>query len=122
MENFFWNEYFCSDIEDFLRHADLEEDEDIKALPSDACWTVEMTTLELVIKIDDRDFNRIVGDIVDGKIERLPEDCDDVCASIEKAFKESIDLVKLNELMPKLYYPNGTKEKITKQDLLDYIN
>ena len=37
----------------------------------------------------------------------------------EEAVKASVDLEKLNSLLPKLYYANGIKAYLTKQDLLD---
>ena len=104
-----------------MMHADLEE-EDINTLEDDWVETIEMTTLEKIFTVDKKSFDNIMEDLYETNIERFPEESDSIEAKIKKAFNESIDIDKFNNLLPSLYYPNGIKEVITKQDLLEYIN
>ena len=120
MENFFIEDKFFSDLSDLMDDRDINEDE-LSQLKDDWHEDAEGTTLEPIITIDDKFITDLVDDyIYDANIERFPEDCDKSLSGIKKAIKEAIDIEKLKELMPKLYYPNGAKIKITKQDLIDY--
>jgi len=121
MENFFYNENFCSDIESLMSDLDLDEDE-IQDLEDDWHVTCEETTLEKIFVIK-KDFavNAIMNQTETWE-DRFPEECDDLFKRIESAIEQSIDIEKMNNLLPELYYPNGKMFKITKKDLLDYIN
>lgn len=120
MENFFVDDKFYSDFNEFLIDIEVEEDE-INELDEDWTQEIELTTLEPILKIDEKYLNNIVEEITDWEVERFPEDGDKVIDKIKEAFIKSFDQNKLNELMPKLYYPNGKKVTLTKKDLLDYI-
>lgn len=52
--------------------------------------------------------------------DRLSESADEV-EKILKVFKENIDFEKLNAAMPKLWYPNGKKIKITYEQLKESL-
>jgi len=116
MENFFIEEEFCSDLQDLMDYLDIEEP---KNLRSSWMLKVELTDLEPIFKISDK---KLLELLVDNNEERLHEDFDGTDESrILKAINGSCDFVKLNELMPKYYFPNGKFAVITKQDLLNYL-
>jgi hypothetical protein len=118
-ENFFWNEYFCTDIDHLLMHLEIEE-EDFSELEDDYMIECEATTLEKMFVIK-KDFAvKAIVNQTDTWEDRFPEDSDDLFDKIEKAIGDAIDIDKLNEGLPSLYYPNGVKFLITKQDLINY--
>lgn len=122
MENFFIDENFCSDLDDLIRIYDLEDDNAIPELDED--WSVEVEESELQ-KIFTLKKEFVVSAIIektDTWEERFPEDSDRLFEEIKKAIEQSIDIEKMNSLLPELYYPNGKKFKITKKDLLEYIS
>lgn len=124
MENFFEDDKFHSDLESLMSDHDLNEDEDIKDLDDDWHIDCEGSSLEKIFVLtEDSIVNSILGHI-DRWEDRFPaEDYDDRTSdSIHKAIRQGIDIVKMNSLIPELYYPNGKKFKITKKDLLEYIN
>ncbi len=120
MENFFVDENFYSELSDFAEYLELDE-EDIRLLPDDYSETAEEATLEPVFIADERFFDDMVEAIADWNIERFPDDDNRTYEKLKIALKESFDIDKLNSLMPKLYYPNGTRFKITKANLLQTI-
>jgi hypothetical protein len=118
MEPFFIEENFYSKVEDYLIDHELEKD-DVDKLPDD--WEIKVNDAELqpifVLK-EDWVIDQIVEN-TDHFEERFPEDSDKIFEDIKKAIKQSLDINKLNELLPKLWYPNGKEVSLTKQDLLD---
>jgi len=124
MENFFVDEDFYTDIEGYLAHLELEQD-DVEALPDNFEQETELSTLEPVCEIyEDWLHKVIIEQIIDNYEDRISAD-DGVLKEVEEKIKvalhASINIDKINEGVPKYYYPNGTKGKITKQDLLDYF-
>jgi DNA replication initiation complex subunit (GINS family) len=124
MENFFIDEDFYTDIEDYLAYLEFEQ-ENVEALPDNFEQETELSTLEPVCEIDaDWLFETIIEQIIDNHEDRISADdgaLEKVEEKIKVALQASINIDKINEWMPKYYYPNGTKGKITKQDLLDYF-
>ena len=120
MENFFIDENFYSELSELAEYLELDEDS-IKDLPDDYLETAEESTFEPIFKANDRFFEDLSETIVDWYEDRLPEESDGVIKKIELALKSSIDMEKLNSLLPKMYYPNGVKFKITKADLLETL-
>lgn len=124
MENFFEDDKFHSDLESLMSDHDLNNEEVIKAL--DDSWHIdcEEANLEKIFILNE-DFvvNAILGQM-DRWEDRFPaEDHDErTDDSIKRAIGQSIDIVKMNSLIPELYYSNGKKFKITKKDLLEYIS
>lgn len=120
MENFFVEDKFYADIEELMSDHDLEE-EDLPGLPDD--WAVKCmsTNLEPICALK-------YGDVIEAIVEymfryheeRMPEEYDDCSTKkrLEAAITSSVDVGKLNDLMPKLYYPGGEDFTITKQDLI----
>ena len=93
---------------------------DIENLNNNWSIEIELADLEPCIKID---LKRLFELIYDDNEERFGEDFDDSDElKIKNCLRESIDFDKLNDLMPKYYYPNGETLTITKQDLIDYKN
>lgn len=124
MENFFINDNYCNDLEDLIRHLDLEDDGSVEALPEDWQQSVEIAKLEPIFQIDEKFLVDTITSAVDKWEDRFPDpDFDDawIFREIKKAITQSIDVNKLNSLLPKLYYPSNEFETIYKQDLLEYI-
>ena len=118
MTNFFIDDSFYSEVEDYLIDYELEK-EDVEKLPDDWELDVNESELQPIFTLSQEFITEAILDRTDSFDERFPEDSDRVFEDIKKAIKQSIDLDKLNELLPKLWYPNGKKATITKQDLLD---
>ena len=118
-ENFFWNEYFCTDIDCLLMHLELEEEE-IYELEDDYKIECQETTLEKMFVVDKDFIVNAVSNQTDRWEDRFPEDSDDLFEQINKAIESAIDIDKLNEGIPSLYYANRKTFFITKQDLIDY--
>lgn len=117
MENFFYNENFFSDLSELVDHLDIDENS-ISELPEDWSITCEETTLEKVFVIPKQfAVNAIVG-LTENWDDRLPGESESLHKQIEIAISDAIDIDKLNNGLPSLYYPNGKKFKITKSDLL----
>jgi hypothetical protein len=118
MENFFIDDKFYSDIDSLLSDYDEEE---IINLPDD--WEVDCkeSKLESIFAFDEQYIVDSVLMNTDKWEERFPEDSERIDNEIRVAVKKGFDIEKINNLLPKLYYPNDNKFKIKKQDLLDYI-
>lgn len=125
MENFFIGDRFYSDIESLLEHLELEE-EDIATLDDNWHENAEGTTLQNIFVMDEDWVINTILQQTEKWDYRFPEDADEgqnsVFDQIRNAIKQSIDIEKMNSLLPKLYYPNGKKFKITKQDLFEYCS
>lgn len=120
-KNFFWNEYFCTDIDDLFMHLELEEEE-IAELEDDYKIECQETTLEKMFVVDKDFIVNAVSNQTDRWEDRFPEDSDDLFENINNAIESAIDIDKLNEGIPSLYYANGKTFFITKQDLINYCN
>lgn len=103
---------------------DLNEDEDVKALEDDWEIEAEETTLEKIFKADEKFIIDSIVSNTDKWEDRFPDPNNDEreFAQIRNAIRESIDVEKMNSLLPELHYANGKKFKITKKDLLEYIS
>ncbi len=116
--NFFIEEKFYSGIDVLIDDILYDEDCEIEDLDENYEIEIGLTDLEPIFKLE-MDF--VVSTIMqntDRWAERFPESDDDLDKEIEEAIKASIDIDKLNSLLPKLYYPNGKYKKLTKKDLL----
>ena len=121
MENFFYEDYFCSDIDDLISNLQFDEEE-INDLPDDWGIKVELTELQPIFQIDMDYMVRAAMWASDKFEDRFGDNWDERHdKSIEDAFKEGIDIDKINAAMPKFFYPSGKKETIIKQDLLDNL-
>lgn len=121
MENFFYEENFCSDIEDLMGHFDLYTKEDVEALEDG--WHVEVmhTELRKMFVLKERFFEDLVEWLYECNVDEYPEDTDNCDKKIMAALKASIDIEKLNAGIPELYYPADGQSTITKADLLEYL-
>lgn len=115
MENFFYNDSFCTDIGDLI---DILEIDDPNILKDDWQVRVEMSDLEPIFNIDADNLCQLLADANE---DRLSEDFDEE-AKVLKALQDSIDFEKLKEALPKLYYPNNKFETITKADLVEWFS
>ena len=113
MENFFIEDEFFSTLDDLIDYIGLDVEE------LDDNWTtkVKLSELEPMFELD---IEFIVNAINDNFEDRFPEDSDNAFKKIEEAIIGSVDLEKLNKMIPSLYYPNCDYRIITKQDLLDF--
>ncbi len=117
MENFFYEDNFCSDIDDFAKIFDIDED-NVNELKDDWAVKIELSDLEPIFNIDAENLCQLLADANE---DRLSEDFDEE-EKILKALKETIDFEKLKEALPKLYYPNNKFEIITKADLVEWFS
>ena len=117
MENFLYDDTFCSNLEDLAYLFEIDED-NVNQLKDDWQVIVELSDLEPIFNVD---ANYLCQLLVDANEDRLPEDFDEE-AKVLKALKEAIDFEKLKEALPKLYYPNNKFEKITKADLVEWFS
>lgn len=98
---------FFEDLDAFMSYQDLDE-KSVNELPDD--WSVEACETE----------ERPVYEYVDE--ENHPEDWTERWEEkVRKAIRENVDFEKLNNALPKLWYENGNKFKITKQELLNEL-
>jgi hypothetical protein len=119
MEKFFYDDRFCLDISDLMEILDID-DENLDELEDDWSVTCEGATLEKIFVIEKEFAVSAIVNETDTWSDRFPEDDWSVTLfeQIKKAIAESIDIEKLNEKLPSLYYPNGKKFKVTKDDLV----
>ena len=117
MEHFFYDDTFCSDLDDLANVFDIDED-NVNELQDDWQVKVEMSDLEPIFNIDADNLCQLLADANE---DRLSEDFDEE-ARVLKALKETIDFEKLKEALPKLYYPNNKFETITKADLVEWFS
>ena len=117
MENFFYDDNFCSDIEDLARVFNIDED-NVNELEDNWQVKVELSDLEPIFKVDSDYLCQLLADTNE---ERLSDDFDEY-AKVLKALKETIDFDKLKDALPKLYYPNNNFETITKADLVEWYS
>src|SRR5688572_12229702 len=108
MEPFFIDESYYSEVEDYLIDHELEK-EDVEKLPDDWSIRVDAAELQPIFVLKEGWLIDAIIDSIDSFEDRFPEDSDETFEKIKKAIKESVDINKLNELLPKLWYPNGKR-------------
>ena len=121
MENFFYDDRFFTDIEDLMTELDINK-ETISDLEDDWEITCEETTLEKIFVIKKEFATDAIVNQTDTWEDRFPEDSDNLFKQIKSAIENAIDIDKLNEGLPSLYYPNGKKFKIKKADLVGLVS
>lgn len=121
MENFFCDEHFCEDINDLIEYLEFGDSE---ILELDDAWevTCEESTLEKMFVLDKDFITKTFIDSLDRFEDRLPENDSTIFRRLENAFREAIDIDKLNENIPELYCANGKTFKITKADIINFCN
>ena len=117
MEYFFYEDTFCSDLEDLANVFDIDED-NVNEIKDDWEVRVELSDLEPIFNVDADSLCQLLADANE---DRLSEDFDEE-ARVLKALKETIDFDKLKEALPKLYYPNNKFETITKADFVEWFS
>lgn len=117
MEHFFDDDNFLLDIGDLAKRYDIDED-NVNELKDDWQVKVELSDLEPIFEVTAESLCQMLADCNE---DRLSEDFDEE-QKVMRALKESIDFDKLKELLPKLYYPNGKFETITKYDLVEWFS
>jgi len=120
MENFFYETEFCPDIEWLVNYLFECSPDQIQYLDDSWSVKVELTSLEKMFTLDMETIQDGIDSRLEDFIDRFPEDSNDLFDKIRSAVAQSVDLEKLNSLIPELYYPNGTFATITKQDLIDW--
>ena len=116
MEQFFDDDNFLLDIGDLAERYDIDED-NVNELKDDWQVKVELSDLEPIFEVTAESLCQMLADCNE---DRLSEDFDEE-QKVMRALKESIDFDKLKELLPKLYYPNGKFETITKSDMVEWF-
>lgn len=117
MEHFFYDDNFCTDLEDLANIFDIDED-NVNELKDDWQVKVELSDLEPIFNFDADSLCQLLADANE---DRLSEDFDEE-AKVLKALKETIDFDKLKDALPKLYYPNNKFETITKAYLVEWFS
>jgi hypothetical protein len=117
MKYFFLDDNFCSDLGNLVNIYDIKED-NVNDLKENWIAKVELSDLEPIFIIDAEKLCQILAD---SNEDRLSEDFDEE-NKVLKALKECIDFEKLKKSLPKLYYPNGKFEIITKSDLVKWFS
>ena len=117
MEDFFYEDTFCSDLEDLANVFYIDED-NVNELKDDWQVKVELSDLEPIFDVD---ADYLCQLLADANEDRLSEDFDEE-VKVLKALKETVDFEKLKEALPKLYYPNGKYEIITKSKLVEWFS
>lgn len=118
MENFFINENFHCDLESLINDLDIYE---VEELGDDWEIQAEESNIEKIFTLNEDFVVSTIVEHTDKWEDRFPEESDDLFKRIKNAIKQSIDIEKMNSLLPELYYPNGKRFKITKKDLLAFI-
>lgn len=115
---FFIDEKFYSDGIDELYEDVLADYEAEEEIPEDWEERIEYASLQKMLALTpDFVVDAIFDATEDMQEERMPEDFD--IQEIKSAIRKGIDVDKMNEAMPKLYYPNGEFRTLTKSDLLN---
>jgi DNA-binding Xre family transcriptional regulator len=117
MENFFYNDCFCVDMEDLADIFDINED-NVNKLKDDWQVRIELSDLEPIFNVNAESLCQLLAAAND---ERLSENFNEK-EKVLKALKEAIDFDKLKNALPKLYYPNNRFEIITKADLVKWFS
>ncbi len=120
MENFFYEDRFCSELSDLMDVFDITE-ENIKDLDENWSVSVMASKLEKIFQFEQKFVVDAIVQQTDTWEERFPEESDSTFEAIEKAIKAGIDIDKINSLLPSIWYPTDGEFIITKQDLIDYI-
>jgi hypothetical protein len=120
MENFYYEDVFCSDLSDLLSALGYEE-EDVSGLPDD--WKAEVmgAKLEKMFVLTKGFISSWTAEHAHTQYdERYPEDPSIMDARIAKAIEAGIDIDKINEGIPSMYYPDDAEVTITKSDLVEW--
>lgn len=117
MENFFYDDSFCIDLDKLADLCGIDE-ENVNELKDDWNAKIELTDLEPIFTTNAEDLCQLLAD---NNEDRLSEDFDEK-EKVLKALTESIDFEKLNNLLPKLYYPNNKFETVTKSDMVEWFS
>ena len=116
MENFFYNDKMYDGLEELIESLDIE-DYEIEALPDN--WSITCYHME-----EQKMFKLSLEEIMDNlDDERFSHDhCYKEWDDIYEIIADNMDIEKINELMPSLWYPLAVSFKIKKSDLAEYIN
>lgn len=119
-ENFFIDDKFYNETLDYIEDNDYDNEE-IEKLTDDWKVVIRLSNYEPIFQFTmDWLVERIIRE-TDYFEDRFPEDSEVVDTQIENAIRQSVDLDKLNSLLPKLYYPSDKTGVLTKQDLLESL-
>lgn len=119
MENFFYNSKFFQDLGELLTELDIEDSTDFNNYVDSFQVKVHLSTLEPIFKINPSYLLEILGDCNEERLHEKFDERDEKL--ILESFKKSIDFKKLEEELPKYYFPNHETAIITKKDLIDYF-
>lgn len=115
MENFFYEDRFCTDLYELMIELDIDE-EKVNELPDD--WSVECQHTSVVPFARIIDVGLLTDIIMDNNEDNMPEDPDWIEKKINDALLASVNFDKLNKMMPEIHKTNGIKFTVTKADLI----
>lgn len=115
-ETYYYNDNFYFDFESLSEEL-FETEEEIRALPDEYELKVNLCELKPIIEFT---AEKIAEHTVDE--ERYSEqDGDREAQRIIDALRESVDFVKLNSLIPKLWFPSRRFITFKKQDFINSL-
>lgn len=121
MENFFYDSKFFRDLEELMEYHDIATEADIYGLPVDWHIEAEEGSMQKIFTLKKSFIVDAVVNKTDAYGDRFPEESDSVFKQIEIAIEQAIDIDKLNEMLPELYYPSGKFFIINRNHLFDFI-
>ena len=125
---FYYNDGFY-DMEKFMHMLGIESLEEAKdQLENIGEYECEETTLEPIFQVTDKIKDAVLSTVLEEMYNRSEDryPLNDIAIEqtekdLKAALIDSIDFVKLQKALPKLYYPNGKKFTITKKDILQHF-
>ena len=127
LENFFCDDNFYETVADLTEYLDLVDSEMAEnELEDEVIYECFTCTQEPIFKyIKKALFEDIGKEVIEALYyrneDRYPEEPEAIEEKILKAFEESFDVEKFNSLLPKMFYPNGEMFKVTKANIVEYL-
>lgn len=117
-KNFCVDHWFFKRLNDFLMsQLDMDNLCEIQYLSDEWSCEFQLTSKKPVFQLTFKELKEWLSRKCG--YDRWPKDLGNEI--IDEALKQSIDIDKLNALIPKLWYPNGKFVTVTKQDLIDHF-
>lgn len=107
-EMYYYNDNFYSEIEDCFEDLIFEE------LSDDFVTEVEECTLQPIFTLDSRNL----FELIQNEWEENSTEEGDEWDLVQPILEKYVDFKAINEAVPHLFFPNGTKIKYTKAEIM----